>query len=192
MNRAANLEVAADLKSAANCGFSAAGRRRFTVAAFGGIAAMLLCVCGLRAGAADGPAAPARIEARSPDYVLVALVQGGRMSVHVSSVIDNAPVRDAALAVVLRGKTHPALAQPDGGYVVEAPDLNLPGAATVEFRLTRGSVVASLRGTLEAAALAPRDEDQNGLRQYAWWVLNFGVCIGALMLYRRRSKHADD
>ena len=31
----------------------------------------------------------------------------------------------------------------------------------------------------------------NGVRQYAWWILNFGVCIGALVLFQRRRKAAD-
>ena len=40
-------------------------------------------------------AAPARIEVRSADLLVVGLVQGDAMSINVSRLLDNAPVRDA-------------------------------------------------------------------------------------------------
>jgi hypothetical protein len=141
------------------------------------------------ASVADAGTAP-RIEVRSADLLLVGLVQGRRMSLHLSRSVDNAPVRDATVAATLRGATHAAVAETDGGYSFETPDLELPGAATVEFRVTQSGRSESLRGTLQGAA-APRDEDKNGIRQYLWWVLNFGVCIGFLMLYARRRKAAE-
>jgi hypothetical protein len=142
------------------------------------------------ASAVETVVAP-RIEVRSADLLLVGLVQGDRMSLHLSRNVDNAPVRDATVAAILRGATHAAVAETDGGYAFETPDLLLPGAATVEFRITQGGRSESLRGTLQGAA-AQRDEDKNGIRQYLWWVLNFGVCIGFLMLYARRRKAAEE
>ncbi|MGH9561527.1 MAG: hypothetical protein ACRD3S_08735, partial [Terracidiphilus sp.] len=73
--------------------------------------------------------APARIEARSADLLAVGLVHGDRMAIHLSRVIDNAPVRDAAVTVVLRGASHPTTAQSDGSYTLQTKDLALPGAA---------------------------------------------------------------
>jgi hypothetical protein len=142
------------------------------------------------ASAVETGAAP-RIEVRSADLLLVGLVQGDRMSLHLSRSVDNAPVRDATVAAILRGATHAAVAESDGGYAFETPDLLLPGAATVEFRVTQGARSESLRGTLQGAQ-AERNEDKNGIRQYLWWVLNFGVCIGFLMLYARRRKAAEE
>ncbi len=150
------------------------------------------CVCwsaggGIAAAAAE-PAGEPRIEARSASYLLVGLVHGQSMSVHVSRLFDNAPVRDAQVTVLLRGREYPTTAQVDGGYTLTAEDLALPGSAAVEIRVAHGGKQESMHATLQTPEGAGKDEDKSGIRQYAWWVLNFGICIGALLLYSRRSK----
>ncbi len=142
------------------------------------------------AAAGTQPATPARVEARSADLLAVGLVQGDRMSIHVSRLIDNAPVRDAAVTVVLRGAAHPALAEADGSFTLQTQDLALPGRAAVEFAVARGAARETLKGTLLVAADGAQSEDQNSARQLGWWVLNFAVCIGFLWLYSRRRKKA--
>jgi hypothetical protein len=139
---------------------------------------------------AQTSAAPsARVEARSPDLLAVGTVQGNRMAVRLSRVVDNAPIGNAALAVMLRGTTHPAVAEADGSYSVETPDLQLSGPASVEFLVTVGDKREELKGTLAATAAEPSG-DRNSSRQIGWWVLNFAVCIGFLWLWSRR-KSAD-
>lgn len=141
-------------------------------------------------GGAAAPAASARVEARSADLVAVGLVHGERMIIRLSRVVDNAPVPDAAVTVVLRGVAHPTTAETDGSYALQAPALALPGAAAVEFQVTQAAARQSLKGTLQVAAGADRPEDRNTARQLWWWVLNFAVCIGFLWLFSRRRKAA--
>lgn len=140
--------------------------------------------------AEPSPPAPTRIEARSADLLAVGLVHDDRMTIHLSRVIDNAPVRDAAVTVVLRGASHPATAETDGSYTLQTKDLALPGAAAVEFDVADAGGQESLKGTLEIAAPAGKPADQNSARQLGWWVLNFAVCIGFLWLISRRRKSA--
>jgi hypothetical protein len=151
-------------------------------------------ILGPQAAAADAPgeAAASRIEARSADLLAVGLVHGDRMTIHLSRVIDNAPVRDAQVTVVLRGAAHPTTAETDGSYTLQTKDLTLPGAAAVEFRLAQAGAQESLKGMLQIAADAGQSENKNSARQLWWWVLNFAVCIGFLWLYSRRRKSADD
>ena len=137
-------------------------------------------------------AAPARVEARSAQLLAVGTVQGERMTIHLSRLEDNAPVRDAEVALVLRGATHPATALPDGGYAVATPDLALPGAAAVRIEVTSSGTRQDLEGTLQPAAAAASTEDKGSSRQLGWWVLNFAVCIGFLWLWQRRKRHAPD
>lgn len=148
------------------------------------------CLCaGGRAPQAAAPvedAAAPRIEARSADLVAVGVVHGDRMIIHVSRTIDNAPVRDATVEVLLRGATHPAVAESDGGYSLETPDLGLPGAAAVDFVVTRGANREELKGILAAAAPDQPGASGNS-RQLGWWVLNFAVCFGFLWLWSRRK-----
>jgi hypothetical protein len=146
----------------------------------------------LAGGAARGeePAPPQRVEARSSDLLAVATVHEGRMTIHLSRLVDNAPVRDAALGVVLRGTTHPAVAEADGSYSVQIEDLRLPGTAAVQFEVTRGADREVLAGTLEAGARPGESDGRGSTRQLGWWVLNFAVCIGFLWLWSRRRKSA--
>jgi hypothetical protein len=93
--------------------------------------------CGAPAAEAGG--ALTRVEARSEDLLAVGVLRGDRMVIHLSEVIDNAPVRDASVNVVLRGATHPTIAQSDGSYTLQTKDLALPGAAAVEFQVARAT-----------------------------------------------------
>jgi hypothetical protein len=153
-------------------------------------AAVLAAAC-FTAAASDTTTA-ARVEARSATFVAVGVVHDARMSIHLSRVLDNTPVRDAALTVAMRGESHPATAETDGSYSFESKDLTLPGTAAVVFQVTEGGLHERLEGTLQTAGAADKPEDRNNARQLWWWVLNFAVCIGILVLYSRRRKAAKD
>lgn len=158
----------------------------------GGLSAVFLLLGGAAVGAeapsvAD-PAPSARVEARSESLVAIGVTHGDRMSIHVTRVADNAPVGNAIVTVLLRGTVHPTVAQADGGYTMQTPALTLPGSAAVEFSVTEGSQQQKLKGMLAVPEGTKKAEDGNNARQLAWWVLNFAVCIGFLMLMARRRK----
>jgi hypothetical protein len=169
-------------------------RRLLCAAGLGLLAAAAAAPSALAEGsAADQRAAPpaaTRIEARSADFLAVGLAQGERMSIRLTRVADNAPVPDASLTVLLRGVVHPTVAQADGSYTLETKDLTIPGPATLEFQVAQGSVHERLPAGIDVADSNPKPADANGARQLGWWVLNFAVCIGFLMLLSRRRKTA--
>jgi hypothetical protein len=136
--------------------------------------------------------AAVRIEAHSEDLLAVGLVHDDSMSIHLSRSIDNAPVRDAAVTVVLRGAAHPTTAETDGSYTLHTKDLTLPGSASVEFQVVAGSLQEKFKGTLQVVGTPGQSEDSNSARQLGWWVLNFAVCIAFLWLFSRRRKAAKD
>lgn len=142
----------------------------------------------LAADTANGTAA--RVEARSATLFAVGVVRDDRMAIHVSRSSDNTPVRDAVVTVVLRGSVHPTVAETDGGYTLRTKDLGLPGAATIVFRITEGGSQDELKSVLEIGETALKPEDKNSARQLGWWVLNFAVCSGFLLLLSRRRKAA--
>jgi len=80
------------------------------LAAFVGAAIRCAAGCALLAAApgraADEPAAT-RVEARSESLLAVGIVRADHLVVHVTRVVDNAPVRDAVLTVLLRGRRAP-------------------------------------------------------------------------------------
>jgi hypothetical protein len=140
---------------------------------------------------ADAAAIP-RIEARSNDLLAVGVVRDDKMSIHISRLVDNAPVRDAVVTVVLRGMVHPTTAEADGSYSLQTKDLVLPGAAAVDFQVGQGAVKESLKGTLDIGTVPGKLDDRNNSRQLWWWVLNFAVCGAAVWLFSRRRKAAKD
>jgi hypothetical protein len=140
--------------------------------------------------AADAPASP-RIEARSNDLLAVGLVHGDEMSIHISRLADNAPVRDAVVTVVLRGIAHATTAEADGSYALRTKDLALPGAAAVDFLVAQGAAKESLKGTLDLGSVSGQSDNKNSSRQMWWWVLNFAVCGAAVWLFSRRKAAKD-
>jgi len=150
---------------------------------------LVLLLCEV-AAAADAPGS--RVEARSANLLAVGIVQSDRMSIHLSRLQDNAPVRDASVSVALRGTVHPTVAEADGSYTLRTPDLAIPGSAAVIFQVALGTTHEDLNGTLSLADSAPKAEDKNSARQLWWWVLNFAVCIGFLKLWSQRRKSASD
>jgi hypothetical protein len=151
--------------------------------------AFVVAFTAIPAGAAAGdPATTARVEARSASFLAVGIVRGEAMTIHLSRLLDNAPVHDAVVAVLLRGAVYPTTAQTDGSYAFHDPVLGLPGSASIEFEVKQAAVDEHLDGTLQVAAAAGKAPEQSQARQYWWWALNFGVCIGFLMLVSRRRK----
>lgn len=147
------------------------------------------------AAVAADDAAPVRVEARSTHYFVVALVRGETMNIHVSRLLDNAAVRDATVVATLRGSSYPATALADGGYSIKAKELSLPGSAEIDLLVSRGTDREHLTFTLNNVPPTPKaedkDKDKNSVRQIGWWILNFAVCIGFLMLVARRRKAAE-
>jgi hypothetical protein len=155
------------------------------------LAWIALCAWATGAFAADA-AAISRVEARSNDLLAVGVVHDDKMIIHLSRLADNAPVRDAAVTVLLRGTVHPTIAEADGGYSLQTPDLALPGSAAVNFQIDQGSTKESLKGTLDIGSQPGPLDDKNSSRQLWWWVLNFAVCGAAVWLFSRRRKAAKD
>jgi hypothetical protein len=149
--------------------------------------ALGLAAVALAAASGESPA-PARVEARSADLMAVGLVRGDGMAIRLSRLIDNAPVRDAAVTVTLRGVAHPTTAEADGSFTLQTKDLAIPGAAAVEFQVVQAAARETLKGTLQVTGGAGPSDNKNSARQLWWWVLNFAVCIGFLWLYSRRRK----
>jgi hypothetical protein len=144
----------------------------------------------LPAVAADVPGS--RVEARSANFLVVGIVQSDRMSIHLSRLLDNAPVRDAVLLVALRGSLHPTVAEADGSYTLRTPDLEIPGSATLVFQVTEGATREDINGTLSLADKASTPDAKSNARQLWWWVLNFAVCIGFLKLWSQRRKKVSE
>ena len=161
------------------------GHGRTRIAGWG--AALLLLAASVAPGAESLP----RVEAKSKSFVAVGLLDGERLVIHLSTALDNAPVHDAAVRVNIRALDLPAVAQTDGSYAITSPELKADGPAVVAFVVRRGAVSEKLVGTLDVpGGKTGKITDDGQVRQLLWWVLNFAVCIGFLVLFSRRRKAA--
>ncbi|HVC01124.1 MAG TPA: hypothetical protein VND80_02870 [Steroidobacteraceae bacterium] len=162
-------------------------RAALGVALLAAILSAALGAAAARAAAARETAA-VRVEARSAHYRLVGLLRGDTMSLQVSRLLDNAPVRNAVVKVEFRGRRYPTTATVAGGYSFSAPDLHLPGSAAIAFTVDAAGVGETLDGIVRTPARSGKSVGHSGARQLGWWVLNFAVCIGFLALIARRRK----
>jgi len=135
-------------------------------------------------------AQPARVEAKSKTFMAVGLLEGDRMVIHLSRLLDNTPVHDASLHVNIRALDLTAVAQTDGSYEVRDPRLKADGPAVVAFQVDQGEASEKLVGNLEVPKAEKTVAEDGQARQLLWWVLNFAVCIGFLVLIARRRKAA--
>jgi hypothetical protein len=164
--------------------------RRGAAAALGA-AAVLAAVPGFAPKADAAAPGAARVEARSRSFLAVGVLQGDQMNIHLSRLLDNAPVHDASVEVAMRALKLSAVAQTDGSYTVRSPELEAAGPAVVAFTVTQAGTTEKMSGNLEAPAARKGLQNNGQARQMLWWALNFGVCIGFLVLYSRRRKAAE-
>ena len=134
-----------------------------------GALAVLLAAAADQAAVAAAPAPAARVEARSADFLAVGLVRDGVMTIHLSRLLDNAPLHDALLTVNLRGAALPATAEADGSYSVKHRNYRCPGpppwCSRSSKARTRSDCPASCRSRRAAAGrgrAAPRANTVGG------------------------------
>ncbi|MDE2304683.1 MAG: hypothetical protein KGL34_03930 [Gammaproteobacteria bacterium] len=167
-----------------------AARRRRRLAAAALLASVLPRLMAFAAGSPSPP--EARIEARSATYRLVGVLNGEVLDLHLSRRLDNAPVADAVVGATFRGRTMSAIASVDGGYRLDSPELALPGPTAIAFEVTVAGRSERLDGIMRRPQAASGAENNGGVRQFGWWVLNFSVGFGFLWLIARRRKHGGD
>jgi cobalt-zinc-cadmium efflux system membrane fusion protein len=96
------------------------------------------------------PGAP-RLEALSNSFELVAMAQGGGLTIWLDRFETNEPVPDATIEVETPAGPQTASVQPDGTYRLPAPWSDKPGAYDLIFTVTAGGDVDMLTATLQVA-----------------------------------------
>jgi membrane fusion protein, heavy metal efflux system len=106
-----------------------------------------------------GPPAPAlpasvkpRVSAQTGAYEIVAVSNGGQLTIFLDRYGSNAPVTDAKIDVVAGGNTIAAEARSDGSYRASVPGLETPGRTDFIFNVAHKDGDDVLAGTLEIPA----------------------------------------
>jgi multidrug efflux pump subunit AcrA (membrane-fusion protein) len=135
------------------------------------------------------PTAQPRLETASPEIELVALLQGGKLTIYLDRYADNAPIDGAR--VELESGSHKAVAQAagDGVYSVAADWLAKPGKYEMLFTVQAGDLQDLLTGTLEVPAQKEAPPSGQRLAWTRWLGATLALLGLALVVakWRRRA-----
>lgn len=142
--------------------------------------------------AAPSPAAVPTLETDGGDVQLVALAQGGTVTLFIDRLADNSPVIGAAVTMsVDGGKAVDVPAAPDGTYRTPAPWAAKPGDHALNFTVTADGIADLLVGTLTVPAPAAVSAASTGWGPILLAAGTFvaGLLLGALLLRFRQTRH---
>jgi hypothetical protein len=164
------------------------------------IARACLCVvltsCALAAALAQ-PAAPALAPLAHSALVTVdAAARAGGLALRVRRTSGDAPLVVNEIAVTIDNKSEPAIANPDGSWLVPRPATAQDAGKTIEVTVGHDGIHEVLSGRLAASAGAGSGASGSGTanvissshKQLFWWILNIAiVAIAAIAISRRMS-----
>lgn len=146
------------------------------------------------------PAAPAtaafaadsgpRTAAASPDFELVATLEGGRLALYLDRYATGEPVADARVEVesgAFRGIATPA---GPGVYVLDGKPFAVPGRHALAVTVEAGDLADLLSATLETLPPAP-PAHVHGPAEWVVWGAAAGLLlagVGLLLVRRRRQQ----
>lgn len=137
-------------------------------------------------------AAGPRMEARSADLELLAVLQGGQLLIYLDHFASNAPVTDAKLELESGDWSAQAEPRPDGTYRVAAGPLAAPGKHPLVVTVEAGELIDLLNGELLVEAPPAAEPPAAAAASFLSpaWMLG-GVLIisvlGVVALRARRS-----
>ena len=134
-----------------------------------------------------------RIEAQSEAFELVAVLDGGKLTLYLDRFASNEPVPNARIEI--ESSAFKAVAQPggDGAYTAPANALAKPGQYPLVFTVQADNVSDLLNGTLTVPQPAGQSAHGHNWTEWLVWitggiVLVFGIFW--LLLRRVRRSHA--
>jgi len=137
--------------------------------------------------AALGP----RLEAQSENFELVAVLEGGKLTLYLDRFATNEPVADAAIEI--EGGAFKATAQPagEGLYTVAADALTKSGQYPLVFTIRAAGEIDLLNGTLTVPQPAGQSAHGHTWSEWLLWLTSaFVVVAGVVWLWRRRYRTA--
>jgi hypothetical protein len=139
---------------------------------------------------APSPDALPTLEADGGDVQMVALLQGGTLTLFIDRLVDNSPVTGAAVTMSADGgKPVTVPAAPDGTYRAPAPWAT-PGEHALNFTVTADGVADLLVGTLTVPAAAPVAAASTDWGSILWvaGALIVGIVLGAGLVSLRTRR----
>lgn len=137
------------------------------------------------------PPPPVIPVAHSALLTIDATRNGDLLELHVKHTGNNVPIDGQNVTVSVDGKSQTVTPEPEGTFALSTKDLPGDGERQLDIVVGHDGIREILTGkiTLPKASSVAGDLWHDH-QQMAWWVLNIGVVLVAVMAFSRRSAKA--
>jgi hypothetical protein len=109
------------------------------------------------------------------------------LALHVQHAGNQIPIDGRDVTVSVDGKNQPVTAQPEGTFVLPTKDLGGDGERQLDIVVAHDGIREILTGKVTLPKAGSTLDLWRDHKQMAWWVLNVGVVLIAVMAFSRRS-----
>jgi hypothetical protein len=113
------------------------------------------------------------------------------LDLHIKHAGNGIPIDGQNVTVSVDGKSQPVTAASDGTFALSTKDLDGDGERQLDIVVAHDGIREILTGkVLIPKASSTTSDLWKDHQQMAWWILNVGVVLVAVMAFSRRSSKA--
>jgi len=109
------------------------------------------------------------------------------LALHVQHAGNQIPIDGRDVTVSVDGKNQPVTAEPEGTFLLPTKDLAGDGERQLDIVVAHDGIREMLSGKVTLPKVGSTLDLWRDHKQMAWWVLNVGVVLVAVMAFSRRS-----
>jgi hypothetical protein len=165
-------------------------RRPLSIAATVLAGAAVLAAAGgppTHAAAPVPPLPPVIAVAHSALLTIDATRTDDSLALHIKHAGNQIPIDGRDVTVSVDGKNQPVTAEPEGTFVLSAKDLTGDGERQLDIVVAHDGIREILTGKVTLPKASTTLDLWRDHKQMAWWILNVGVVLVAVMAFSRRS-----
>jgi hypothetical protein len=137
------------------------------------------------------PLPPVIPVAHSALLTIDATPKGDILELHVKHAGNAIPIDGQNVTVSVDGKNQPVTPEPEGTFALSTKDLPGDGERQLDIIVAHDGIREILSGKVTVPkASSATSELWRDHQQMAWWILNIGVILVAVMAFSRRSSKA--
>jgi hypothetical protein len=133
------------------------------------------------------PTTPTIPIAHSALLTIYGVPKADGLALHVQHAGNQIPIDGRDVTVSVDGKNQPVTAEPEGTFVLPTKDLGGDGERQLDIVVAHDGIREILTGKVTLPKVGSTLDLWRDHKQMAWWVLNIGVVLIAVMAFSRRS-----
>jgi hypothetical protein len=146
--------------------------------------------------APNSPPTPTIPIAHSALLTIYGVPTADGLAIHVQHAGNQIPIDGRDVTVSVDGKNQPVTAEPEGTFVLPTKDLAGDGERELDIVVAHDGIREILSGKVTLPKVGSTLDLWRDHKMTAWWVLNVGIVLIAVLAFSRRSskpaKEADE